>query len=668
MNNIRVSLKWKIFIGGLGLSLAIVTANVIYSTHMIHQAAWRHHELEQLLRRYAVHQRNASSAYAAAAEAWAVSSRELRDALARGDDDAARPLIAQVQGSLEEDLHPDFIVFVDKHGDATLTPSSPLDKDDVKAMALFGDLKNDRKIKDALLVLKRHAYLVNGVPIIKDGANVGALVVGIKLERMFDEFRAQSDEDPRAQADFALVTTSGVTASSSAAFDLWDDIARVSQKDPPDTVEEGGERLKVFRLPGHLCDVASEIRNGYDGNSPGVVGTIYALRDRADRIEQIDGLIRDNLVVGGLAMIFGFIASFVLALGITRPVKRLIEATDEIARGEGDLSRRLTVNSNDELGDLANNLNHVFANLQVLATEVQHASQQVGGSSSEISASSRQMLAGAKEQAIKIESSTAAVTELSSSIQQVADNAIQATKVAKDSGEQVQGAIDGMARIRSTVEGAAEKIHDLGESGKRIGNIVEVIRQISEQTSLLALNASIEAAHAGEQGRGFAVVADEVSSLAKRVGQSAKDIEDLIATIKDQTAEAVMTMQAGTREVEGGTRIVVATLQSLRKIVEVIQDTASAVQEQAVVSDEIARNMDAVEKIAQEVLASSEAAVAHGENLHALAQGLEQSVKGFRLGDSVVEVSRGKLPPASPKAALPLPGAHPVERRRSTRG
>jgi hypothetical protein len=108
--------------------------------------------------------------------------------------------------------------------------------------------------------------------------------------------------------------------------------------------------------------------------------------------------------------------------------------------------------------------------------------------------------------------------------------------------------MDSMTQIRRTVEDAAEQHQELGESGKRIGNIVEVIRQISEQTSLLALNASIEAAHAGEQGRGFAVVADEVSSLARRVGQSAKDIEDLIATIKEQTADAVRAMTAGTSE------------------------------------------------------------------------------------------------------------------------
>src|SRR5690606_29478871 len=120
-----------------------------------------------------------------------------------------------------------------------------------------------------------------------------------------------------------------------------------------------------------------------------------------------------------------------------------------------------------------------------LAARVQRAAFQVGASSAEIGAASRQMLDGAQEQARRTESSTAAVTELSASIQQVAENATEATRVARKSGAAVQDAISRMQGIRSTVDEAASRIHDLGESGKRIGNIVEVIRQISDQTTLL---------------------------------------------------------------------------------------------------------------------------------------------------------------------------------------
>ena len=206
--------------------------------------------------------------------------------------------------------------------------------------------------------------------------------------------------------------------------------------------------------------------------------------------------------------------------------------------------------------------------------------------------------------------------------------------MAEKSNVAVTSAVTRMQDIRTSVEDAADKMRDLGESSKRIGNIVEVIRQISEQTSLLALNASIEAAHAGEQGRGFAVVADEVSSLARRVGQSAKDIETLIQTIKEQTSEAVSSMQVGTREVEEGTQLVTMTLTDLQNLINVVKDTAAAVQEQAMVSDEIARSMDAVQSIATEVLSGSEESVVQAEQLHELAFALEQSVNGFNIDSS----------------------------------
>jgi methyl-accepting chemotaxis protein len=193
------------------------------------------------------------------------------------------------------------------------------------------------------------------------------------------------------------------------------------------------------------------------------------------------------------------------------------------------------------------------------------------------------------------------------------------------------------------VEDAADRIATLGESGKRIGNIVEVIRQISEQTTMLALDAAIEAAHAGEHGRGFSVVADEVSSLAKRTGQSARDIEDLIATIRDQTSEAVRVMQDGKGVVEDGTGLVEATLADLKALVLVIDDTAGAVQEQAIAADEIARNMDAVQHIAENVVDSTETAVSQGDRLQSLAAELQLSVKGFRIDSDQLALDEAEL-------------------------
>jgi methyl-accepting chemotaxis protein len=245
----------------------------------------------------------------------------------------------------------------------------------------------------------------------------------------------------------------------------------------------------------------------------------------------------------------------------------------------------------------------------------------------------------------------------------VAGNAAQATEVAEQSSTSVTSAVERMESIRAAVADAADKMRELGESSKRIGNIVEVIRQISEQTSMLALNASIEAAHAGEQGRGFAVVADEVSSLARRVGQSAKDIETLIQTVKEQTQAVMASMEVGTREVANGSQLVTGTLTGLGRLISVVKDTAGAVHEQAVVSDDIARNMDSVRHIATEVLSGSEESVVQAERLHELAFELEESIGGFNLdGNKLASRGRPTAKASGEPAQRALPGGKPRPR------
>ncbi len=558
-----------------------------------------------------------------------------------------RRLVEPLQGSIT----PDYLTVSDEAG-ATLKANglTPVTEDQWRVSRLFQDLREGKTVRSKIAVIARKAYRVSGAPIrAADGRIVGAVMLARALVNQFwDIANASGSAVASQQHRFSLVKEDRVIAS---VLPREDQDALIKAIAEPRQIREGSQSLTVLELNGRTYDFHEAPLVGYEraaDPATNEVGVLYLMKERTDDLAELR---QAYLYLGG-----SFVVALALAIGvgyllsgqITRPLARYISATRALSEGQADLTQRLDVATHDELGLLAENLNRVFATIHGLALGVQRTAFQVNASSGEISAVAKQMNDGSREQAGKISGSTAAVTELSSSIQQVAENAAEATRTAKASGEAVSRAIARLSRIRKTVEDAARRISTLGESGKRIGNIVEVIRQISEQTSMLALNAAIEAAHAGEHGRGFAVVADEVSSLAKRVGQSAKDIEDLIATLRDQTGEAVVVMQAGTQEVEEGTHLVEATLADLKTLISVIDDTASAVQEQAIASDEIARNMDAVQRIATEVLASSENAVERGDHLQELALELERSVRGFKLDPSRLEQDDQE-----PVAALP---------------
>jgi methyl-accepting chemotaxis protein len=570
----------------------------------------------------------------------------LSAALEAGDSAPVVEAGKRALDSLEGTLAPDLFAISDAAGNAFSGGGlKELPASEWRGSRLFQDLREGKGVRSKLAVIGRKVYRISAAPVRRSDRVLGAVVFGQDLNSWFADVASRSaSDDPEKQHRISLIASDTVLASALPKKD-WPQLVSAAKK--PGNAREGHDTVPVLDMGDRgAYDFWSEPAFGYERNGDPEttqLGIFYLVRSRLHRADQVAAAVWDVLGVFAAALGLAIVMGYVLAVQITRPLKRYIHATEELTRGQADLSKRLEVGTHDELGVLAGNLNRVFAKIHSLAAGVQRSAFQVNSSSGEISSVSKQMHDGAKEQAGKISNSTAAVTELSSSIQQVAENAAEASRTAKQSGQAVTRAIARLQQIRQAVEDAANRIGMLGESGKRIGNIVEVIRQISEQTTMLALNAAIEAAHAGEHGRGFAVVADEVSSLAKRVGQSARDIEDLIATIRDQTGEAVRVMQDGTREVEEGTGLVENTLADLKTLISVIDDTASAVQEQAIASDEIARNMDAVQRIAQSVLSSSENAVTQGDRLQKLADELEQSVRGFRIDPNRVELDEFEL-------------------------
>jgi methyl-accepting chemotaxis protein len=565
----------------------------------------------------------------------------------------AKPIYDRLSGKTS--LQPDvFVVFSPNNRILWAPKESPIAAESLPAIAAVEKARAGSAFEHRLQLVDNVPYQITAVAIRAPGGDtiVGGIMVGVKLQRIFDEYADQTDDS--ADLRYRPILVDGVNVLASAMPGNKNELARAIQPDKLVRITVGEDTRDVIRLKDGDFDFYFEEIDGYKNGDAATLGRLYLARGRSNLVDPAQSLPWREIAAG---IVLSLVIATGLGFWITRPIKQFVRQSGDLLKGETDLTQRITVNSLDETGDLAENINQLFARLHRLATEVQAASFQVGASSAEISAASKQMLGGLRDQTFKIEGSTTAVTELSASIQQVASNAAQATTVAAESNTAVGSAVERMGQIRTSVEDAANKMRELGESSKRIGNIVEVIRQISEQTSMLALNASIEAAHAGEQGRGFAVVADEVSSLARRVGQSAKDIEALIQTVKEQTQAAIASMEAGRRDVENGSALVTTTLTGLGQLISVVKDTATAVQEQAVVSDEIARNMDAVRSIAGEVLSGSEESVVQAERLHELAYQLEESIGGFNLDGNKVVPVRGE--PGSKRlsgGAAALPG------------
>lgn len=388
-----------------------------------------------------------------------------------------------------------------------------------------------------------------------------------------------------------------------------------------------------------------------------------ALEESQEKVVKIQGQVRTVMliliVVGALLVL---LTAYFLGKSITGPITFIRDQLAAIAAGGGDLSKRISIDSRDEAGELAEAFNHFVGSLQEMIKTIANTSREVAENSYNLSISSTEAATSVQQIAQSLEQvaegtftqnkntadTVVAMNQLQGAIDQIARGAQEQAQAVNRTGDSIgkmsklsdavkdssvllaqmadstasaaengRGAVkevvSGMERINSATTDVALKVDELGNYSGEIGKIIAVIDEIADQTSLLALNAAIEAARAGEHGKGFAVVADEVRNLAERSRNATKEIGGLITEIQNSITVAVESMSASTNEVSKGSEIALKAQTSLDEILKAVAKTneeirkvMSIAQDIATGSVEVAQAIDRVAAVVEENTASSE--------------------------------------------------------------
>lgn len=361
--------------------------------------------------------------------------------------------------------------------------------------------------------------------------------------------------------------------------------------------------------------------------------------------EKMYSQLRSAFVSALVLAILTILIMLFVAQKISQPINAMLETLNDIADGEGDLTRRLTINGKDEIAQLGGAFNRFANKLHSIISDVSQATEQVSNAADSIN---RQTL-HVKQQLIthnnETEQVVTAATEMSSTAHEVAEsanNVADATQAAANDSQKAQQIVtlsaQSITALVGEVEQAGDHMHSLHEQSQKIDGVLQVIGAIAEQTNLLALNAAIEAARAGEQGRGFAVVADEVRSLASRTQASTLEIKEMLDQLHHLVSQAVSSMKSSkdtSDETVSSSNKISDSLSSVTNAVEAINDMtshiATAATEQSSVTEEINRNMVAIQGIVAELLSSSHESANISEEISGAGSKLKNLVAQFKL-------------------------------------
>jgi methyl-accepting chemotaxis protein len=441
-----------------------------------------------------------------------------------------------------------------------------------------------------------------------------------------------------------------IRARLAEASDTWK-----SQFDPARPLLEKLVALQAGNTEGQqaimaqVFDIFRKQLASYDALTAALGALIDYEQKHSEQIREEDAVLVRNFtiwqsVIFGVAVILILLISWSVLRAIMKPLTLTCDTMERIT-ADNDLTYRVDLHSTDEMGQLAKSFNALIGRMHDTLSTVSHDAGGVLSTASAVAAAASQVAESSAKQANATSATAAAVEEMTVSINTVSSNAEEAQSLAQKAGENsVQGgkiirdAVSEMGQIASTVSDASRVIHDLGEDSREISNVVQVIREVADQTNLLALNAAIEAARAGEQGRGFAVVADEVRKLAERTAQSTGNISAMISKIQASANDAVAEMEKVVQRVESGKALaesagkrMTSIQEDSNRVSEAVTEISNNLKEQSIASQDIAKHVESIAQMTDENNGAAEEVSSNAQQLDKLAKETNKAIMLFKL-------------------------------------
>lgn len=377
----------------------------------------------------------------------------------------------------------------------------------------------------------------------------------------------------------------------------------------------------------------------------GVDWKLLLLMERDDAMSGLGAMALTNLLISAVTIVAVVLFSGLLISLLLQPLVKVNKAMSDICQGDADLTKRLDVTSDDEIGRLSKSFNHFVMIIQDLVTDSMKSAGQLTTLSTQAREGAEKNNSAIQVQQSEISQVAAAINEMSTTASHVADNATDTASAAQKAAEEGNSGMMNadenkrrMENLRSQIDETTDTINRLDEQAQQINSILATIQGIAEQTNLLALNAAIEAARAGEQGRGFAVVADEVRALSGRTHEATGEIQNVIKELQEQTQNAVTIMEQSkslTAETDLGAQEVTGSLMRIAEAIEDISGRANTIanasREQYTSTEEINRIATAIQDASNQLAENVDKATARSGELYNVSQEIDSHLARFKV-------------------------------------